>query len=110
MAAIIPNPHLPNSLALETCQANAIDNQRIYEISQYEANLYRQFDADYGLGVRRRSDPTPIYNCHGLTFASRRTGIFESVTLRQILVEDGYAEIIRDAVLAGDIIMYFDER
>jgi hypothetical protein len=108
MVALIGNPHGPTTLALESCAARPIDNERLYEISAYETNLFRQFDADYGTN-ERRSDPTPIYNCHGLTFASRRTGIFESSTIGQILNEDGYVEIPQARVLEGDVIMYFDQ-
>jgi hypothetical protein len=108
MAAIIIDPR-PKNLALDTSCANPIDNERIYEISPHDANLFRRFDKDYGATVERRCDPTPIYNCHGLTFGSRRTGIFESKILHQILTEDGYVEIDKDAVLEGDIILYFDD-
>ncbi len=65
------------SLALETTPGNSIDNEQILEISPFEANQHRDFDRDYG-SVIRRHDPTPVYNCHGLTFASRRTGIHDT--------------------------------
>ena len=109
MSAIIIDPNRPKSLALETCRANAIDNERLYEISPSETNSFRDFDRDYGGNVHRRSNPTPHYNCHGLTFASRRTGIFENEVLQQILRDDGYLEVARDSVLPGDVILYFDE-
>jgi hypothetical protein len=106
-ATLLPSPLQPSQLALDSCRANNIDNERLYEISTYESNLFRKFDTDYGLGIQRRCDPTPLYNCHGLTFASRRTGIFDSNALKQILNEDGYVEIHED-VMAGDVIIYFD--
>jgi len=49
------------------------------------------------------------YNCHGLTFASRRTRIWKSPELQHILVEDGYEELPREQVLAGDVIVYFHD-
>lgn len=110
MVALIGNlAGQPPSLALETCHARSIDNARIYEISAFEANSHEVFDKDYGASVERRCDPTPLYNCHGLTFGARRTGIFDSKTLQQILTEDHYVQIPQDEVLEGDIIMYFDE-
>jgi len=43
-----------------------------------------------------------------MTFASRRTGIFETITVRQILNDDGYEEIShKEQVKAGDVILYF---
>lgn len=109
MATIITSPQSRSQLALDSCQAKQIDNERVQEISPYETNLFRKFDTNYGLGIKRRSDPTPFYNCHGLTFASRRTGVFESDTVRQILTEDGYVEMTREEVMAGDVIIYFDD-
>lgn len=108
MVTLLPNPRQPSKLALDSCRSNHIDNQRLFEISVYESNQFRQFDKDYGLGVERRCDPTPLYNCHGLTFGARRTGIFDSGTLSQVLTEDGYEEIAQGDVMAGDVIIYFD--
>lgn len=99
----------PRFLALHSCQAAQIDNERIFELSPSEIRGFRDFDRDYGSDVERRGSPTPIYNCHGLTFASRRTGIFESETLRQILREDDYMEIPPERALEGDVILYFDD-
>jgi hypothetical protein len=107
MATII-TPLSPTQLALDSIESKQIDNERLQEISPYEANTFRKFDTEYGLGIERRSGPTPFYNCHGMTFASRRTGIFESDTIRQILMEDGYVEVTKENVLAGDVILYFD--
>lgn len=44
-----------------------------------------------------------------MTFASRRTGIFDVSVLQQILREDGYQEIKPAEVLAGDVILYFND-
>lgn len=52
-----------------------------------------------------------IFNCHGLTFASRRTSIHEEDVVRRLLSdEDDYSEVdIRD-VLPGDIVVYYGPR
>jgi hypothetical protein len=44
-----------------------------------------------------------------MTFASRRTGIFETWVINRILDDDGYREVTLDEVLAGDVILYFDD-
>src|SRR5688500_18008325 len=59
-----------NTLALETAAANFLDNGQVREISVQEMNLYRKFETKYVL--TKRTDPNPLYNCHGLTFAARR--------------------------------------
>jgi hypothetical protein len=44
------------------------------------------------------------YNCHGLTFASRRTRIYD---VQQVLAEDAYEHIPLNEVEPGDVIVYF---
>ncbi|NQS97212.1 MAG: hypothetical protein HQ591_02050 [candidate division Zixibacteria bacterium] len=44
-----------------------------------------------------------------MTFASRRTGIFDSQEIHQILKDDKYKLIALDEVLPGDIILYFSD-
>ena len=56
-----------------------------------------------------RTNPNPIYNCHGLTFASRRTWITDNESLHHIINDDGYKKIDLEQVLPGDIILYFSE-
>ena len=57
-----------------------------------------------------RNNPSPIYNCHGLAFASRRTTIWNIQEVWKIVKEDNYIEIkdIKD-VLPGDLILYIDD-
>jgi hypothetical protein len=51
--------------------------------------------------------PSARYNCHGLTFASRRTSIEDPKEVEKILAHDGYAEIERTNVKPGDIAVYY---
>lgn len=96
-------------LALETAMGNQIPNAQITEISQFELNQYHDLERKYGAFMKPRGDSVLRYNCHGMTFASRRTGIFEDQVIYQILEEDSYQEIPSNEVLAGDIILYFGE-
>lgn len=57
----------------------------------------------------RTDGPAPHYNCHGLTFAGRRTGITESQSILDVLREDGYQEVKSSEILPGDVIVYFGE-
>jgi hypothetical protein len=57
--------------------------------------------------VFRRTGLISCYNCHGLTFASRRTRIWNSTVVRKLMEEDGYVRIKkRSEVRPGDIILY----
>jgi hypothetical protein len=94
------------SIRLDTALGNPIDNGQILEISTFETN---QFGAlrKWNQSGTLRTPPTPRYNCHGMTFASRRTGIFDSVVINKILDDDGYAEVSTSQILPGDVIIYF---
>jgi hypothetical protein len=100
---------LGRELHMHSACGNHIDNEQLEEISAFEANQFPAFERTYSVGTEICSEPTPRFNCHGMTFASRRTGIFRSSTIEQILREDGYVQISRDAVKPGDVIVYYDE-
>ena len=92
---------------MDSAEANQIDNEQLDEISWFERNQFPQFERDFTLASEVCAESNPRFNCHGMTFASRRTGIFESSALRQILKEDGYEEIQKGQVMPGDVIVYY---
>jgi hypothetical protein len=96
-------------ITLQTATRRNIPNEQISEISPFELSQFNGFQQAYGAVNKLRAGPTPFYNCHGLTFASRRTGIFDDVSLRAILADDNYTLISREAVLPGDVILYYAE-
>ena len=96
-----------NVIALETSLRREIPNEQLQEVSRFELRQHAAIDARYGRWIQYRSQPTPRYNCHGMTFASRRTGIFESWVIEWILYDDAYAEIQPRQVLPGDVALYF---
>ena len=57
-----------------------------------------------------RRPPTGQYNCHGLTFANRRTGIYHPASVAEILEDDGYRQIKASEVCLGDVVVYYDGR
>jgi hypothetical protein len=101
----VPNPE--KTLALDSAAGNQIDNGQLFEISSFEMNQEASLNEKYEGTVTFRSKSTPRYNCHGMTFASRRTGIYDTQTINQILKEDGYKEIDPASVLPGDVIVYY---
>lgn len=96
------------SIIVQTRKGSEISNCQSFIISSFEKSLFPDYVDKYR-NVIFRSHPTGIYNCHGLVFASRRTGIDDSREILKILREDNYKEISRDEVLPGDIILYFAE-
>ena len=106
-------PDLPNeevSIRLDTALGNPIMNSHPRENRRpvAEAQLEAAVMASHTQALRGRSHPN--YNCHGLTFASRRTGIpTQGAEIRKVLSQDGYIEVNRADVLPGDILLYWAE-
>ena len=78
-----------------------------------EANIRREMERWRGGSLSRariaeRRGPSYDYNCHGLTFLSRRAWLTEEEAIELVLADDGYAEVPRSRVLPGDIAVYRD--
>lgn len=95
------------TLRLDSAQANHIDNEQFRDaLSAWEShqNLDQQRKHP---NARECARETARYNCHGMTFGSRRTGIYDADTVKQVLAEDGYQEVAERDALPGDVIVYF---
>jgi len=78
------------------------------EISAILKSSFKDLKRKFGTRIRLRTKPSAIYNCHGMTFASRRCFIGEPQEVSKILNEDDYIEIKNIAhVLPGDVIIYY---
>jgi hypothetical protein len=101
------------NLRLDTAQGNHIANEQGEGVFTHgERVRFADMDRDYGLSpdFRIRTEATPLYNCHGLAFAGRRTGIHDNETIHQLLSEDAYREVQPESVLPGDVLVYFDDQ
>jgi hypothetical protein len=107
MPNIILSPKsLCNSITVETRKGNRIENEQVLdEISIYEKQQEVEIVKKFP-GITLRNDSTAIYNCNGLTFASRRTRIWITSEIRKILQDDNYHKIEELKVLPGDVILY----
>lgn len=94
------------SIHLETSKGNMIDNYQVTELSAFEQNMGKDYEK-YEFATPR-SSMSPMYNCHGMTFASRRTCIDKSEEIRKILKDDGYKDVTQKPILSGDIVLYLD--
>jgi len=102
---------LKSQLALQTRCENQIENEINREAVRYGdvlqvAGLERQ----YPLEIHRPIAPSRKYNCHGLSFASRRTWIDRTSEIRKIISDDEYQEIHFDDILPGDIAIYWSKQ
>ena len=93
-------------IALATRLGTPIENTQEHEISKQEAMDYAELMKKYQPPLATcRSKPDPVYNCHGFTFASRRTRVWEPAMVAMVLAEDSY--VPQSSPVAGDVAVYF---
>lgn len=97
-------------LPLSTARGKNIPNWQCFALAPSDRFAHELFDEKYSrkVGIEKRSEPNPRYNCHGLTLASRRTGITDEGALNDIIADDGYSQISSELVLPGDLIIYYN--
>lgn len=100
--------NIRKSIVVQTRKGNDINNEQFFDVDDYYKNQCLYYDREYS-EVVRRTDISPIYNCHGMTFASRRTWIYEIEEINKIIEDDNYKEITINEILPGDIVFYIDE-
>jgi hypothetical protein len=91
-------------ITLQTKSGNCVANEQC-DISGWERAQFEEIERRWPLG-ETRCDPTGIFNCHGLTFAARRTSVSDPNEVRKILDHDGYEAVEEADLLPGDIILY----
>lgn len=95
----------PETIEMQTSKRNPIKNEQYFEITQLERN--NALGCEHDFKSNYIGEPSRKYNCHGLTFASKRTGIYEDAEIIRIL-EDEYIEIKSPSlVIVGDIVIYY---
>lgn len=82
---------------------NAIDRRPVRAGDTIGAE---DFKSKYKNAVHRPVAASRKYNCHGLTFASRRTWIEKPTEIQKILKDDDYRPVELSSVLPGDIAVY----
>lgn len=99
---------LPSSeLNLHTRAENQIENEiNRSPVRPMDVVLSREYEKNYPGGKHRPVQPSRKYNCHGLTFASRRTWIWKPSEIQKILMDDDYQSVELKDVLPGDIAVY----
>jgi hypothetical protein len=97
-------------IKLQTRKGSDIINETyIFNVPRDLNYLYRLHQRDYPDVVLFRRGIDISYNCHGLTFANRRTCIADPDGLEILLSDDGYRPIGLSEVKPGDIVIYRDE-
>jgi len=109
MALIInqAHRHTENSIVVQTRLGANVENNQHKKIEGWELAKADEIRKRYNLAIFR-TEPCGMYNCHGLTFASRRTRIYEPKEIAKILDHDYYQELDIADLLPGDIVVYYD--
>lgn len=101
---------LRSELRLETRCENQIANEITRGQSPFGDTLQTEdFHRSYPKAKHRPVGPSRKYNCHGLTFASRRTVIWQSSEIDKIIEDDDYEKVIPKDILPGDIALYIKD-
>jgi hypothetical protein len=99
-------------IALEAASGLDLPNEQSAERDPLELQQFRATFASrwQTLGCEMLPVSMLRYNCHGMTFAARRTWIDDRRLVPHIIAGDGYAEVDGNSAVPGDIVVYFDER
>ncbi len=96
----------PGSIKLATRAGSWISNEQWDEYHPQQLQIAKSVMENIHKGIIVRS-LTARYNCHGMTFASRRTSIFDPAVVQMILEEDGYAKLEdRNDAERGDVFVF----
>lgn len=105
----MPILQLRSQLALQTRNERQVENEINREpVRAGDRIQVNDFQAEYRNAIHRPVDPSRKYNCHGLSFACRRTWIEQAKEVAKIIQDDEYQTVpIIDDVLPGDIAVYY---
>jgi hypothetical protein len=92
-------------MRLETSRGRGIDNDQTSELTNADSFADVRADRQFP-GAIRRTPASASYNCHGMTFAARRTRIWLSRALQMILADDGWTTVNQSEALPGDVVIY----
>ncbi len=100
-----------SSISTATRRNRQIENEICWEPAIAGELLQVQDEMQKWKNCIHRADvgPCRTFNCHGLTFASRRTSIHDSSVIQMILDDDGYEQVDLKAVKAGDVATFRSE-
>ena len=103
MRILLPSSELNLHTRCENQIENVINRGPIRAGDQMMSDNMRR---KYPNATHRPTMPSRRYNCHGLTFAARRTWIWKPSEVSKILNDDDYTQVNLREVLPGDVVVY----
>lgn len=98
----------PNSIVLQTRLGNPVENEIGPGLTPVALRWFEKLYSQHKVGWRYRKPCTAGYNCAGLVWANRRTGVYETPEVHKILADDGYRKTEHPDV--DDVAVYWDDR
>lgn len=108
MRSGVQDAGLPGSIPLYTRKGREISNVQDSDPAPTQVErVQSRSRRDYPRAIERRP-PSGQYNCHGLTFANRRTCIRDPKDVAKVLEDDGFRGVRLSEVEPGDLVIYLD--
>jgi hypothetical protein len=97
-------------LRFETAARRVFVGYQDTEVSAFELNWAKAIPRLFPRAIER-TKVCPRYNCHGLTFASRRAKVMAKAPVILMLLEDDSLKEVHELrhVLPGDVVVYYPE-
>jgi hypothetical protein len=101
---------MKSQLRLDTRSENQVANEINREPVRFGDTLQvADFRRQYPNAIHRPIGPSRKYNCHGMTFAARRTWIWQADEIAKIIRDDEYEIVGFNEVLPGDVAVYYQD-
>ena len=95
-------------IKLQKRKGNDIHNVICSEISSFTRNQFDKVESKYP-NTEKLTEPSGIYNCFGMMFASRRCWVERIQDVITIIEDDNYREIELNTIRPGDLIVYYSD-
>lgn len=102
-------PKTGDGIELQNRRGEDIENVQAWQLTRLDWKASGDLRTKFA-GVRFLVGPCPVYNCHGLSLASRRTQLSpDTADFYDVLMKDGFKKIPNDLADVGDVILYYND-
>ena len=102
---VIPGEVRHSEIVIQTREGWEIPNSQSFETTLWDEGQLQDHRRRHAHAVFR-TGAIPVYNCHGLIFAARRTAVWQTPAIRKVIADDRYERVNRNEVHPGDVILY----
>jgi hypothetical protein len=93
-------------IEIHTRLRRSIRNTQSWSMSNWDwqslADVAKKFP-----NAQQVADACPVYNCHGLTFGSRRSMV-EYADIPKVIQDDGFTQVSERDARPGDVVLYVE--